>query len=408
PFWSTLSDAGKRVAIIDLPKTYPTKGLNGIQVVDWANHDADTLEGFLTWPTNLRSELDRRYGSDPFNRHAFGSRGPTNFPAFVDGLCKNVEHKTRLFLDLLNQEPWDLLFAAWDDAHWAGHFGWRLHDPTHPFHDPDLVAEVGDPLARVLITLDRSIGEIIDHVGPETTIMLLSSHGMGPAYRTSLMIEPILRRLEATPEGRNKIYKKLRLVWDNLPGQIHRPLTQLKDFIREGLLEKDRARRRSFPLPCNNDGGCIRLNVIGRDPEGLIQPGAEYDAHCQWLIDELSAVVDADTGEPIIRRVVKIRDHMDGEHLNILPDLAIQWNVSTPTHCITSPRIGEIETEIPRWRTGEHLPQGFLLSTAAGVVPGEINSIVRAEDLAPTVGRLLDVPFHDIDGSPVEEMLPRH
>ena len=119
-------------------------------------------------------------------------------------------------------------------------------------------------------------------------------------------------------------------------------------------------------------------------------------------------VVDADTGEPIIRRVVKIRDHMDGEHLNILPDLAIQWNVSTPTHCITSPRIGEIETEIPRWRTGEHLPQGFLLSTAPGVVPGEINSIVRAEDLAPTVCRLLDVHIPNVDGSPIEEMLPRH
>ncbi len=35
PFWVRLSQAGKRVAIFDIPQTYPIKGLNGIQITAW-------------------------------------------------------------------------------------------------------------------------------------------------------------------------------------------------------------------------------------------------------------------------------------------------------------------------------------------------------------------------------------
>ncbi|NKB56360.1 MAG: hypothetical protein GKS00_08495 [Alphaproteobacteria bacterium] len=406
-FWSTLSDAGKRVAILDIPKSYPTQGLNGIHVVDWGNHDLDIIDGFRTWPPELRGKLDQRYGHDPFNRHAFGARGPTDLSAFTDGLCKNIERKSGMVVDLLGQESWDMLFASWDDVHWAGHYGWRQHDPEHPHHDPKLAAKIGDPIERVLVTADRCIGNIVARAGPETTVMLLASHGMGPAYRTALLLDPILRRLESAQEGRRNAYWKLRGIWDSLPGQVHRPLAYVKDLVRETLLARDRARRRHFVMPCNNDGGGIRLNVIGREPEGKIQPGAEYDEHCRWLMESLSAVVDADTGEPILQQVVKIADHMAGPQLDNLPDLAMQWNVGPATKRITSPQIGEIEVDIPFWRNGEHLPHGFLLSTAPGVVPGPIDRTVRSEDFAPTVCELLGVPLSDIDGGVIKEMAPK-
>src|SRR6266545_3135166 len=40
PLWETLSDAGKRVAIMDVPHTWvPDRELNGAMVVEWGCHD---------------------------------------------------------------------------------------------------------------------------------------------------------------------------------------------------------------------------------------------------------------------------------------------------------------------------------------------------------------------------------
>ncbi|MCP5374035.1 MAG: alkaline phosphatase family protein, partial [Hyphomicrobiales bacterium] len=407
PFWKLLSDAGRRVAVVDVPKTFPTAGLNGIQVVDWGNHDADILEGFLTWPPELRDTLDARFGPDPFDRRAFGSRGLPDMEALVTGLGANIERKTRFVLDLLDQEPWDLLFAAWDDTHWAGHYTWRQHDTRHPHHDPDLAARLGNPLSTIYAAADRCIGEILERVGDETAVFVLSSHGMDGNYRTRVTLEAILRRLDASRKGRGLAYRTLRRIWDNLPGQVHRPLAYFRESVRESVMEKDRARRRHFALPCNNDTGTIRLNVVGREPEGRVRPGAEYDALCDWLSETLLAVVDADTGEPMIDQVYRIADLTGGDIHHGLPDLAVRWHQGPPVRRIASPAIGEIEVAVEPWRSGEHTPRGFLLSVAPGVAPGPVGATVRTQDLAPTIGHILGVPMPGLDGAVIDEMVPR-
>jgi predicted AlkP superfamily phosphohydrolase/phosphomutase len=50
PFWTHLSSAGEKVAILDIPLSGISKGLNGIQMVEWASHDG--VYGFRTWPNN--------------------------------------------------------------------------------------------------------------------------------------------------------------------------------------------------------------------------------------------------------------------------------------------------------------------------------------------------------------------
>jgi predicted AlkP superfamily phosphohydrolase/phosphomutase len=405
PFWSRLSDAGKRVAIVDVPKTHPIEGLNGLQICDWANHDGDIIDGLRTWPRGLARDLDRRYGRDPLDSGgSFGIRGPRDFSGFARGLCANVERKARLVLDVMDREPWDLVFAAWDDVHWAGHFGWRLHDSAHPYHDPGLADKVGDPLERVLTAVDKWFGVILERVGPDTTVLLLSSHGMGPGYCTRELVEPILRRLEAAPETGASIYGGLRGIWDMLPPGVQRSLAQAKDHFRENLLASKRARRRYFGLTTSHDGGSVRINLVGREPQGRVQPGADYDACCRQLIDEFKAIVDADTGEPVVREVYRPREHMQGELQDLLPDLTIEWGAKSMIRRIRSPGIGEIEVPRGPWRSGEHLPQGLVACSGPGVPTGPIPSRMHAQDLAPTVGCLLGVPIPDVDGVAIEAM----
>ena len=46
----------RRLAIIDVPKTHVSEGLNGVHIVDWGAHDPD-YEGPVTWPASLAADL---------------------------------------------------------------------------------------------------------------------------------------------------------------------------------------------------------------------------------------------------------------------------------------------------------------------------------------------------------------
>lgn len=401
PFWNFLSRAGRRVAVIDVPKTCPLDNLNGIQLVDWANHDADILKGFRSWPPELCTEIDRRYGEDPFNRRHFGGPGPKNYQTFRDGLVANVEHKTQLLLDFLKQEPWDLFCAAFDDAHWAGHFCWHLHDPSHPLHD----ARLGNVMKDVYRALDRALGRILDMADEDTTIMVVSSHGMGPGYIASDLLDPILRRLEGAPTGRASIYRQLRWVWDGLPCRLQRSLMKPKDVVRDSLLLADKRRRRCFTVPINNDVGAIRINVKGREPAGLVQKGNEYEQYCDLLVSQLQEINNFETGEPIVSRIVKINEHFHGEHLDVLPDLIVEWNRSAPIRRFGSPRIGTMERKVSSIRTGEHTHQGLFIVKGPGIPAQQLPEAVSVLDVAPTICALLGVPLDGVDGTPIPALL---
>ena len=67
PFWDTLSRAGLRLSIIDVPKGPPSKKLCGIQICDWGTHDPE-FSSPRFFPPSLASEVTSRFGKDPVGR----------------------------------------------------------------------------------------------------------------------------------------------------------------------------------------------------------------------------------------------------------------------------------------------------------------------------------------------------
>ena len=59
---------------------------------------------------------------------------------------------------------------------------------------------------------------------------------------------------------------------------------------------------RFFALP-SDVGGLVRINLQGREPEGIVRQGAEFDGLCDELVDALCSLEDVETGEPIIAAV---------------------------------------------------------------------------------------------------------
>ena len=142
------------------------------------------------------------------------------------------------------------------------------------------------------------------------------------------------------------------------------------------------------------------------------------DALCTQLEHDLLDLRDLTTGKPLVSAVVRTRDVYQGEHLDVLPDLLVEWNpeivLGTATAGrsgtgrirIGSDKIGVIEGENRYCRTGEHRPEGFFVAVGGGITPGRVERTISIVDFAPTITAMLGVPLPDVDGRPIEETLP--
>jgi predicted AlkP superfamily phosphohydrolase/phosphomutase len=159
----------------------------------------------------------------------------------------------------------------------------------------------------------------------------------------------------------------------------------------------DWARTRAFTLPTDLEG-YVRINLKGREPQGIVEPGEPYLVLCREIKAELEKLENADTGERAVKKVWLRNEVFAGEAQEYLPDLIVVWNDSAPITSVTAPSIGTIAQPSPDPRTGTHSPLGFLLAHGPGVAAGR-HEAARLIDVAPTVLQLLGIDdVRDMDG----------
>jgi predicted AlkP superfamily phosphohydrolase/phosphomutase len=391
PFWTALSRAGKRVAVIDVPKSAPARDLNGIHVVDWGSHDPED-EGLRTWPPSLAAETVARFGRDPVGNCNGARASASDYRALRDALVARAGTKAALSLHWLEQGGWDGFFTTFAESHCVGHQCWNLHDPAHPRHDARVAAAVGDPIRDVYRAIDAGIGALLARAGDEATVIVLASHGMGPHYDATFLLDEILRRLEMDP-GRQRVRSFARTAWQMLPKRWRGRMKRARS--RAG---KPAQQRSYFRVPNNDVYGAIRINVAGREPEGIVAPGAQLDAVCKDLEQALLAFRIADSGAPLVRRVLRTRDFYTGDAEDELPDLLVEWNRERPISAVTSPRTGVVRGSYEKCRTGDHKPDGLFLARGPGIRAGRIAEPVAVEDFAPTFAELCGAELARCDG----------
>jgi predicted AlkP superfamily phosphohydrolase/phosphomutase len=202
----------------------------------------------------------------------------------------------------------------------------------------------------------------------------------------------------------------MEAVWDRLPRGVRTAIMRLRlrtgiDTAKLGLgpTAGDLGTRRSFQVPSSGGHGAVRVNLVGREPRGRIDPTA-YDAYCAELTAQLLELVNADTGRPAVLRVIKISEHYRGERLHDLPDLLVQWNQDAPIDAVTSPRVGVVRGGDPHVRSGDHRPSGLLLFRGPNVQESATAGAVPIESLAPTIAALCGVRLPDVDSEPIPEV----
>ena len=442
PFWNHLSGAGKNVAILDIPLTGTSKKLNGIQMVEWGSHDA--AYGFHTWPAGLKRDVVKRFGTHPEKKScdAYG-RSPQDFCRFRDHLIEAVKKKSELTLHYMNQREWDFFAQVFTEGHCAGHQCWHLHDPAHPNHDPNIVSITGDPIREVYRAIDSAIGRILAQVDEKTIVFLLATHRMAHNIGASFLLEDILEKmnyLKKTPPGTDSQQKGIirRMVsfakggWKKLPAPIQEALKPalfpLYNLAKRRIIGDDFSQISSrmdlkhckcFPHENGNLISGIRINLLGREPSGLVKIGEEFEDLCRKIRLDLLNIVEKDSGKPVVNRVLRTSDFLQGEYIDHLPDLLVEWsedkligtkgqsNDTSYRLQLTSDKIGMIEGEYTYCRTGDHRPEGLFIVFGPGINPGVIERTISIMDFAPTFLNLFGINIPELDGKPISEISGR-
>jgi predicted AlkP superfamily phosphohydrolase/phosphomutase len=179
----------------------------------------------------------------------------------------------------------------------------------------------------------------------------------------------------------------------------------------------DPARSQCFFLDAGYTVSGIRLNLVGREPQGLLAPGAEADRFCDQLIHDLLDIVHPDSQRPLVKQVLRTAELYRGEYLDELPDLLVEWDMAEPLGTTAagtgagavlkgfSNRVGLVEATNTYCRTGEHRVEGMFVARGPGIRPGRLDRVISNLDLAPTFALLLGCDMPNVDGQPVPELL---
>jgi predicted AlkP superfamily phosphohydrolase/phosphomutase len=404
PFWIPLSHAGRRLAIIDVPKSPFVEGLNGVEIADWLVHGRDVPQA-RSWPSKFADEVVSRFGPPPPSVCGMLSAGldRRGFHDLIGWLRKSVGQKNDLSESLLSRGSWDAFFTVFKESHCVSHMCWHLHDHCHPLYDQLDAESIGDPVQAIYRELDSAIGSLLRCCGPDTTVIVFSLIGMGANITGNPLLGEILRRLEPSHTGHTvNTFSALRSVWRFLPPRIRKSLHQPRKMALSHETAQAYRARKFLMLDHNEAAGAIRLNVAGREPNGRIAWGEEYDATCRALTQALMEIRDGNSGLPLVESVLPVRTIYPGELADRLPDLLVVWTRQRPIASAVSPRIGEVRLPYPKLRPGNHLPGGLLIARGPGIRPGAEHEAAAVTAIAPTIAALLGDRLPNCDGQPIE------
>ena len=406
-FWSRADKQGVASIIYDVPETFPELPFAGKAIFElgtWAWYGTRKSQ-----PANLLSEIERRFGRHPLKMEAkkLGLRFP-NPRTLERRLIKSIAHKRASFEWLLAQSKWDLAVTVFGETHPAGHYLW----PESVGANPDVNDACFAPIRRIYMAIDEALGQIRESLPKDTTLLLVSGDGVTTNNCGWHLVPDVLTQLgySAAPEQGSGDSKPKTLsiagIKNMLPNRVVRMIADnlpwwLRDKIGASMnsAQIDWARTRAFALPTDLEG-CIRINLKGREPRGIVEPGEEYEALCRDIADEMRKLINPETGEHAVRDVWKVSDYFEGPCSDHLPDITITWNNDSRINALTSDAVGTVSGESPDPRTGTHSARGFAIA-CGGDFPAGDTAEGCLIDVAPTVLAILGRDWRGMTGRPL-------
>lgn len=401
---------GRRVAAVGVPMTYPPFPVNGFLVSGFPRPFGPQAP---TYPPELAQRLGRWDAMpDAFNF----SLSPAKT---VEASAYWTRRYTDIALAALAEEAYDLLMVVWNHTDTIPHLYWKYTDPTFPAYDRHGAQRFGQVIAQQYELADAELGRLLAALPDDTLVLAMSDHGMGPfphrrVHLNAWLAEQGWLRLRPDAGGRPHLGNRaIAAARRRLPTQWrHRLRERLPASVRMQLFARhlnldqvDWPRTRAYRLAVFPTVEGIVVNLRGRQAEGAVAPGAEYEALRDAILAGLAALRDPHTGEPIVRRAARREDLFAGPHLDEIPDILVELHDAyTGGPALTGPLVTPAPLEELSRYSATHRPTGLFVLHGPGVRRGVWLEGASIVDLAPTLLHAMGLPVAaDMDGRVLHE-----
>ncbi|MFW2439305.1 MAG: alkaline phosphatase family protein [Arenicellales bacterium] len=381
PFWKALDENGLLTAVVDPVESPAAHPETGIEIMEWMTHGR--VESARSTPPQLIDEIIACYGDDHYGGNADLAVKKGLSPEEAINLGKQrIKKKTEAMLDLLDRNDWDLFYVTYADPHDIGHVAWHLHEPRQGDKSQNQNKMDVDPVEQCYQALDKSLSRLMETVLPGGQTIVLMGPGIETHVSANSLLSDILRAFQGrTSHGLiNNLKGAMRrfIQSPRLPASFGKHLKTVR--ARMGYRVKTLSGARYFSVPHNDNAGCIRINLTGRDPHGVVSQGQEYDDLCSELTERLLLLRDASGDVPLVSKIVKLHDHYSGPSLDLMPDLMVIWNREADVSAVSSSEISKLINRSTSIRTGDHSTRGLLISS----LPINVKSAVPLTPLEVT------------------------
>jgi len=417
--WKTLSDSGKTVGITNVPMTYPPEKVNGYII---AGMDAPGTDSNFVYPMALWDEIKKNVGEYCIEHG--NPMSNKSLHEFAKEVRRSIEQRYAVFNYLKGNHPTDLqvmVFVATDRVH---HFFWKYMEQEERAGLNSTNDSLGQVIFNTYKRLDTILGEIVEGLDEDTTLLVMSDHGAGPLRKLVnlnawLASEGFLKFKgksgKAGPAGRLMEVPFLvaksgwRLLKRHFPDSYKSKLKGLlpgtKDRLATYLFLSriDWSDTKAYSIGYFGD---IRINVKGREPEGVVNPGQEYEDLREELISRLESLRDSDTGDRMVEKVYKREELYNGNQTENASDLIVKWQdynyksrINLELDDKTSRQDVMIDASKCTKVSSIHRMNGIFMAFGKDIKQGTEIKGAGIIDLAPTILYLLDEPVPDsMDG----------
>jgi predicted AlkP superfamily phosphohydrolase/phosphomutase len=412
-FLELVGQRGRTVGSVGVPMTYPPFPVNGFLVSGFPRPFGPQAH---VYPPQMAKELGRWDSvQDSFN-FSLSAQATVETSDFW------VRKYTEIAQEALSQTPYDLFLIVWNSTDNIPHLFWKYADPSYPAYDAAGAREFGEVINHQYEVADAEMGRLLALLpdAANTTVLVMSDHGMGAYPHRQVHLnawlagQGLLARKAGAggqPSAINRMISQFR---KRMPTQWRQRLrSRLPADMRADLYARhmnlsqiDWSQTQAYRFKVFPSVEGIVVNVRGRQPEGVVEPGDAYETVRDRLLAGLARLRDPQTGALIVARASRREDLFEGPFLDDIPDILVELNEAFTggSHVdgalVTAMSLAELSEY-----SASHRPDGLFVFAGPGIRAGQWLEGAQIVDLAPTLMHILGVPVASwMDGRVLQDV----
>ena len=254
------------------------------------------------------------------------NEGAITDEAFLEQAWCNHKEREEMFFHSMKMTKKGLVACVFDTSDRIQHMFWRHLEPEHPANKGLPVPAGVTAVEDMYLRMDDLVRRTREKIGKDDALMVISDHGF-KSFQRCFSINAWLKEndylvLEDGAEG--------------------------GDYFQD----VDWTRTKAYGVGL----GGFYINLKGREKQGIVEKGAEYDALVKELKEKLSGLIDPERGEEAIHKLFHISETGSGPYSGNGPDFLLGFNPGyrVSWESVTGDTRGSVFTDnIKKW-SGDH------------------------------------------------------